>query len=96
MSATKISTPDAQRVLIETFDYRSEFSCDDFCDWVSQALNVSLIQSELTDGYSPRHFEFEGQKFVIGWDDEHGCFIEGKPTQRTTLDRVQSILAREG
>jgi hypothetical protein len=92
VSATHIHAPDEHRLIIETFDYRSEFSFDDFCDWLSETLKVAPERLDQGNELAPRPFKFEGNSFSAAWSDEFGSHIEGRGSQRQQLERIQAIL----
>jgi hypothetical protein len=90
--ATRLVLPGAGRVLIETFDCRSEDIFDEFCAWVGEALRVEIRPHSEDESVVPRAFEWGGEVFYLGWEDEHGCYVEGTEAQRGLIDKMQRIL----
>jgi|GEM_PF-6377017 hypothetical protein len=93
MTATKIVELDDGRVLLETFDYRSEFSFDDFAAWIAQALAIEANGARIGEDTEPFQFDFLGSTFRAAYDDEHGCVVEAPATLRRELEELQKKLA---
>lgn len=93
MSATKISHLTDGSLVLETFDYRSEFSFDDFAQWISEQLNILPSDGSLSEDMEPFHFNWDGDIFEAGWNDEHGCFIGADPKLEQKLKAIQAALA---
>jgi hypothetical protein len=87
-----VAFPGKGRVLIEFFDYRSESIFEEFCSWFADGMGVSLRPLSPGDVVVPQEFEWESQSFRLGWEDEHGCFVEGTDSQRDLIKRMANII----
>jgi hypothetical protein len=94
LSATGIKDLPDGRVLLETFDFRSEFAFEEFVEWIAEALNVRPRPCGGAEVPAPILFDFEGMTWRAAWSDEYGCHVEGPASQRTNLERMQAALSR--
>ncbi len=78
---------------LETFDYRSQYSLEDFAIWVSQRLRISFGEHHFGEEAQPCDFEWEGSIFTIRWSDERGSHIIAAPGLDHQLRSMQKMLA---
>ena len=93
MSATKISRRTDGNLVLETFDYRSEFVFDDFAQWISEQLDILPSDGSISEDMEPFHFTWDGGVFEAGWSDEHGCFVGADAKLEHKLKAMQNALA---
>ncbi|WP_439539191.1 hypothetical protein [Sphingomonas sp.] len=93
MSVTRIVCLDDGRSILETFDFRSEFSFDDFAVWISDCLEIRPEGVALGDDMQPFSFFWDGELFEAAWTDDNGCFIRAPNGGWDKLKAMQSALA---
>lgn len=93
MSATKLVSVEGGNTLLETFDFRSEFSFDDFVEWIGETLNVRPLGGIITEDMEPFEFVYRNSLFRAAWSDERGCYIEAGPASHADLEALQKALA---
>ncbi len=90
---TKLTSTNDGRLRIETQDYRSEFSFEDFCSDCAQSLDVRLMPVRPDDETSPRSFTFDGHAFLAAWEDAHGSHVIGSEALRSVMENMRRRLA---
>ncbi len=93
MSATKLVELPTGNSLLETFDFRSEFSFDDFAQWICGVLNVHPLGGIVTEDMEPFEFPYRNSLLRAGWSEEHGCYIEAGSESRQDLEALQLALS---
>ncbi|WP_146151146.1 hypothetical protein [Allosphingosinicella deserti] len=93
MTATRIVELDDGSSVLETLDFRSEFSFEDFAEWITAALRVQPKSGVIVADMQPFTFDWEGSTFDAAWSDDHGCFVKAPFGQTAQLRALQSALA---